>query len=177
MLYIDPAIQKERDWQTLLRQEGWTRWPTEVPSKPYHSVILWQRVCLKFHSPAPPDRESDIWRVPACPCFLWVGQEIRKLKYANYTVQQNSSWTLVRTWGLSKIPWDFCRPWDMIFFLLLRHIFRHLGNHEWRLVWYVPLSRKALKWLCMIAMTYKSECSSQKFWISTLIVYVVPSLG
>ena len=27
---------------TLLRQEGWTRWPTEVPSNPYHSVILWQ---------------------------------------------------------------------------------------------------------------------------------------
>ena len=26
---------------TLLRQGGWTRWPTEVPSKPYHSVILW----------------------------------------------------------------------------------------------------------------------------------------
>jgi len=26
---------------TLLRQEGWTRWPTEVPSNPYHSVILW----------------------------------------------------------------------------------------------------------------------------------------
>jgi len=25
---------------TLLRQEGWTRWPTEVPSNPYHSVIL-----------------------------------------------------------------------------------------------------------------------------------------
>ena len=26
---------------TLLRQAGWTRWPTEVPSNPYHSVILW----------------------------------------------------------------------------------------------------------------------------------------
>ena len=26
---------------TLLRQEGWTRWPTEVPSNPEHSVILW----------------------------------------------------------------------------------------------------------------------------------------
>ena len=25
---------------TLLRQEGWTRWPSEVPSNPYHSVIL-----------------------------------------------------------------------------------------------------------------------------------------
>jgi len=25
---------------TLLQQEGWTRWPTEVPSNPYHSVIL-----------------------------------------------------------------------------------------------------------------------------------------
>ena len=22
-------------------KEGWTRWPTEVPSNPYHSVILW----------------------------------------------------------------------------------------------------------------------------------------
>ena len=26
-------------WVTLLRQEGWTRWPTEVPSSPEHSVI------------------------------------------------------------------------------------------------------------------------------------------
>ena len=26
---------------TLLQQGGWTRWPTEVPSNPYHSVILW----------------------------------------------------------------------------------------------------------------------------------------
>jgi len=25
---------------TLLRQGGWTRWPTEVPSNPYHSVTL-----------------------------------------------------------------------------------------------------------------------------------------
>jgi len=31
-------------WVTLLRQEGWTRRPTEVPSNPYHSVILcWER--------------------------------------------------------------------------------------------------------------------------------------
>ena len=28
---------------TLLQWEGWTRWPTEVPSNPYHSVILWKR--------------------------------------------------------------------------------------------------------------------------------------
>ena len=28
-------------WVTLLQQEGWTRWPTEVPSNPDHSVILW----------------------------------------------------------------------------------------------------------------------------------------
>ena len=27
---------------TLLRQGGWTRWPTEVPSNPYYSVILWK---------------------------------------------------------------------------------------------------------------------------------------
>ena len=27
-------------WVTMLWQEGWTRWPTEVPSNPYHSVIL-----------------------------------------------------------------------------------------------------------------------------------------
>jgi len=26
---------------TLLRQGVWTRWPTEVPSNPYYSVILW----------------------------------------------------------------------------------------------------------------------------------------
>ena len=28
-------------WVTLLRQGGWARWPTEVPSNPDHSVILW----------------------------------------------------------------------------------------------------------------------------------------
>ena len=30
---------------------GWTRWPTEVPSNPYHSVILWQN-CKKRSHPA-----------------------------------------------------------------------------------------------------------------------------
>ena len=28
-------------WVTLLWQEGWTGWPTEVPSNPDHSGILW----------------------------------------------------------------------------------------------------------------------------------------
>ena len=28
-------------WVTLLQQEGWTRWPTEVPSNPDYSVVLW----------------------------------------------------------------------------------------------------------------------------------------
>ena len=28
--------------RVLLRQGDWTRWPTEVPSNPYHSVILWE---------------------------------------------------------------------------------------------------------------------------------------
>ena len=28
-------------WVTLLRQGGWTRWPTDVPSNHNHSVILW----------------------------------------------------------------------------------------------------------------------------------------
>jgi len=27
-------------------REGWTRWPTEVPSNPYHSVILWFSLLL-----------------------------------------------------------------------------------------------------------------------------------
>ena len=33
---VKPQVQV-----TLLRQGGWTRWPTEVPSNPYYSVILW----------------------------------------------------------------------------------------------------------------------------------------
>jgi len=28
-------------WVTLLRQGGWTGWPTEGPANPYYSVILW----------------------------------------------------------------------------------------------------------------------------------------
>ena len=37
----------------LLRHGGWTRWPTEVSSNPYHSVILWlpwiqQYCCWRF---------------------------------------------------------------------------------------------------------------------------------
>jgi len=28
-------------WQERWGSQGWTRWPTEVPSNPYHSVILW----------------------------------------------------------------------------------------------------------------------------------------
>jgi len=31
-------------WVTLLRQGGWTGWPTEVPSNPEHSVILWREL-------------------------------------------------------------------------------------------------------------------------------------
>ena len=31
---------------TLLQQGGWTRWPTEVPSNPYYSVILCDSVIL-----------------------------------------------------------------------------------------------------------------------------------
>ena len=34
---------------TLLRRGGWTRWPTEVPSNPYYSVILW----FKMKNPTP----------------------------------------------------------------------------------------------------------------------------
>ena len=35
-------------------QGGWTKWPTEVPSKPYRSVVLWVpknqwRLCLCIH--------------------------------------------------------------------------------------------------------------------------------
>ena len=36
-------------WVTLLQQEGWTRWPTEVPSNPYYSVILYAEVYLQIH--------------------------------------------------------------------------------------------------------------------------------
>ena len=37
-------------WWTLCCQaEGWTRWPTEVPSNPYHSVILWFCEATLFH--------------------------------------------------------------------------------------------------------------------------------
>ena len=41
---------------TLLRWEGWTRWPTEVSSNPYHSVILWNRE----------------WRGCCCSGAIWV---------------------------------------------------------------------------------------------------------
>ena len=44
------------------RQEGWTRWPTEVPSNPYHSVILWfcDSVILWFC--------SYKWNTRVCVC-------------------------------------------------------------------------------------------------------------
>ena len=35
-------VPQARAQVTLLRQEGWTKWPTEVPSNPCHSVILWK---------------------------------------------------------------------------------------------------------------------------------------
>ena len=43
-LLISCLIQRDSALPSviLLRQEGWTRWPTEVPSNPYHSVILWK---------------------------------------------------------------------------------------------------------------------------------------
>ena len=37
-------------WVTLLRQGGWTGWPTEVPSNPCHSVILWFLVYYLLHA-------------------------------------------------------------------------------------------------------------------------------
>jgi len=37
-------------WVTLLRQGVWTRWPTEVPSNPNHSVILREvQSCRIYH--------------------------------------------------------------------------------------------------------------------------------
>ena len=35
-------------WVTLLQQGGWTRWPTEVPSNPERSVILWFPHCWEI---------------------------------------------------------------------------------------------------------------------------------
>ena len=49
-------------WGTLLRQEGWTRWPTEVPSNPYYSVWF----C------------DSVWRKvkPGSVCAGWGGAEL-----------------------------------------------------------------------------------------------------
>ena len=44
---------------TLLRQEGWTRWPTEVPSNPYHSVILW--FCFQRSNQNLPSKTNAHW--------------------------------------------------------------------------------------------------------------------
>jgi len=41
-------------WVTLLQHGGWTRWPTEVPSNPKHSVIL----CNKIHRQRPADSSA-----------------------------------------------------------------------------------------------------------------------
>ena len=45
----DRGINRSWRWVTLLRQEGRTRWPTEVPSNPHHSVILWTNNSWEAH--------------------------------------------------------------------------------------------------------------------------------
>ena len=52
---------------TLLRQGGWTRWPTEVPSNPYYSVILWSVILWKR---APEERPSSTGGGYQDPCKL-----------------------------------------------------------------------------------------------------------
>jgi len=51
-------------WVTLLQQEGWTRWPTEVPSNPDHSVILLSLTFLL------PPHSSSLKKYPSCTCKL-----------------------------------------------------------------------------------------------------------
>ena len=58
---------------SLLRQGGWTRWPTEVPSNPYHSVILW------FATNA----DSAEYQLTACFAFQW---RVTPLNVYRYTV-------------------------------------------------------------------------------------------
>ena len=62
---------------TLLRQEGWTRWPTEVLSNPYHSVILWfcGLRCGHLLRRGPPhglqgNLRSSTWSTSSPPCVL-----------------------------------------------------------------------------------------------------------
>jgi len=45
----------------LLRQGVWTRWPTEVPSNPYHSVILWFCGPYWVHGRGQTGPHSPVW--------------------------------------------------------------------------------------------------------------------
>jgi len=49
---------------TLLRQEGWTRWPTEVPANPYDSVILWPFLATKSPVVLVYFLSGEIWHYP-----------------------------------------------------------------------------------------------------------------
>ena len=71
-------------WVTLLRQGGWTRWPTEVPSKPEHSVIL----C---------DSVSWPWLAARCPprCSLTIPSQTGQSE----KVRWKCSWVEIRGQG------------------------------------------------------------------------------
>jgi len=71
---------------TLLRQEGWTRWPTEVPSNPDHSVILWSNNSEN-------KIEKNIWHVTGWQGkkSSWTTVVLQLLKWASLS----SLWILV----------------------------------------------------------------------------------
>ena len=88
---------------------GWTRWPTEVPSNPYHSVILW--FCLPVSLSAQPESFTEnvlaasVWTLTfSLPSFLvWieVSQRWRAEKQTN-------------VWPFSladEVAWDLSEPW------------------------------------------------------------------
>jgi len=116
---------------TLLRRGGWTRWPTEVPSNPYYSVILWfcaerseqgvSRVCSWDSLCLKPDvyswaRKPSSAVIPTAPAMRWSPQ-IVCIKYSLRDSKASFHWVCFKF--LSNILYFFA-GYMLYFYWLFR---------------------------------------------------------
>ena len=108
---------------TLLRQGDWTRWPTEVPSNPYYSVILWfcDSVILWFCDGF--KLKDGRFRLDVRKKFLWwrwwdTGTDCAERWWMSHPWKHSrSGWTgLWATWRSRRCPCSLQGGWTRLTF-------------------------------------------------------------